>query len=261
MKKNAASRPLCRLVGLAAGLLVSGLVTTAGAGNWDSNQCVACHEVEDLSISLGHSMGEWRASAHARGGVGCEKCHGGDASSKDAKAAHNGVLSSSDPKSMVNIHNLSATCGSCHEEQYNAYKGTVHAKEVKHDADAATCLTCHGSMATSYPSPRELNTRCSVCHDKPVEARSALSWLSSAKTHLVKARRALDEAKTVVPDWHAGAVERFHQMEKDYDAIALQWHKFDMEASIKQSRDLLNLGKLLEEEATLKVKMAREKAR
>lgn len=43
--------------------------------------------------------------------------------------------------------------------------------------------------------------------------------------------------------------------------IALHWPKFDMEASIKQNRDRLQLGKLLEERASLKVKMAEEKAR
>lgn len=223
-----------------------------------ANQCVACHQVEELSISLGHSMSEWRASSHARSGVACEKCHGGNPTARDAKAAHEGVLASSDPASKVSTQNVAATCGSCHEDEWKAFRSTVHAKEITKEGDAATCLTCHGSMATSYPSPRELSSRCTVCHERPVEARSALSWLSSAKTQLLRARRSLEDAKTVVPEWHEGAVKRFHEMEKILLAISLEWHTFDMEASIKHSRDLLSLGKLLDEEAQLKIKMSKE---
>lgn len=232
----------------------------AEVGGWESNQCVACHQVEQLPISLGHSTSEWQASSHARSGVGCEKCHGGDSSIADVKMAHDGVLPSSDPKSKVSPHNLAATCGGCHERQYAAYKDTVHAKQVEDDGDAATCLTCHGSMATSYPSPRELKARCSVCHEKPVQAQAALSWLAAAKTHLLRARRAIDQARSTAPEWYTGAVARFHSMEKDLASIELEWHKFDTEECLKQSRDLLSLGKLLEEEAHLKVKLKQEMA-
>ncbi len=224
-----------------------------------ANQCVACHQVEELSISLGHSMSEWRASPHARSGVACEKCHGGNPSAREAKAAHEGVLPSSDPASKVSPQNVAATCGSCHEEEWKSFRTTIHAKEITKEGDAATCLTCHGSMATSYPSPRELSSRCTVCHERPVEARSALSWLSAAKTQLLRTHRTLDDAKAVAPDWHEEAVKRFHDMEKILLAISLEWHTFDMEASIKHSRDLLSLGKLLDEEARLKIKMGKEK--
>lgn len=226
---------------------------------WSSNQCVSCHQSELLPLTLGHSMPEWRASAHARGGVSCEKCHGGDASKSDAKAAHAGVLPPSDPKSKVSPHNLAATCGSCHKKEYEAYKGTVHAKEVRDNGDAATCETCHGAMATSLPSPTEINSRCTVCHDRPVEARAALSWLAGAKIQLLRTRRALEEAKTAAPEWYADAKTRFHDMEKGYSELALKWHTFEMESTQQQSRDLLKLGKLLDEEAHLKLKMSKSK--
>jgi len=226
----------------------------------ESNQCVACHQVEQLPISLGHSLTEWRASEHARSGVGCEKCHGGDASARDAKAAHVGVLPSSDRASKVSSHNLAATCGTCHKNEYNAYKNTVHAKEsTDENVDAANCVTCHGSMATSYPTPQELNSRCTVCHERPVEARAALSWLASAKIQLLRTRRTLDTAKEVSPDWHADALKRFHEMERSYEQISLKWHQFNMKDSVHESRNLLGLGKLLDEEARLKMKIDKEK--
>ncbi len=245
---------------VAASAMTAAVQTPATGGEPAPNQCVACHQVEELPISLGHSMSEWRASSHARSGVACQDCHGGDPSIADVTAAHDGVFPSSDPKSKVSHHQLAATCGACHQEQYEAYKSTVHAHVVEGDNDAATCLTCHGSMATSYPSPRELRTRCSVCHERPVQAGAALAWLASTKTHLRRARRAIDEAQTVVPEWYAGAVARFHLMEKELTAIELKWHEFDMESSSSQSRDLLALSKLLEEEARLKIKMSKDKA-
>jgi len=226
---------------------------------WASNQCVSCHQSEMLPLSLGHSMPEWRASAHARGGVGCEKCHGGDSTKSDATAAHAGVLPSSDASSKVSPHNLAATCGSCHQKEYEAYKGTVHAKEVRDNGDAATCGTCHGAMATSLPSPTEINSRCTLCHDRPVQARAALSWLAGAKIQLLRTRRTLEAAKTAAPEWYADAKTRFHDMEKGYAELALKWHTFEMESTQQHSRDLLKLGKLLDEEAHLKMKMSKSK--
>lgn len=224
-----------------------------------ANECVACHDVEHLPITLGHSMSEWRASEHARSGVTCEDCHGGDASIKDVTKAHVGVLPSSDKASKVSPANLAATCGSCHEKQYDAYKTTVHAKPTKDDAETANCVTCHGSMATSYPALQEMNSRCSDCHERRVEARAALSWLVSAKKELLRARRSVDEAKSVVPEWSNDAVARFHSMEKDLEAIEIKWHQFNMEDSIHESRNLLGLAKLLGEEARLKMKIEKEK--
>jgi nitrate/TMAO reductase-like tetraheme cytochrome c subunit len=249
---------------MAAGLVLAaslGLAAVAGAADKaaERNQCVDCHEVEHLPISLGHSITEWRASAHGHAGVGCEKCHGGDPRAHDAEKAHVGVLSATDPKSLVNIHNLAAMCGSCHKEELKAYKSTVHAEEVTKDGEAATCVTCHGAMATSLPSPTELKSRCTVCHDRPVEARAALTWLAAAKTELRRVQRSLETAKTAVPEWHKDALVRFHGMEKDYAEIALKWHTFHMDSSLKKSRDLLELAKLLNEEARLKIKASKEK--
>lgn len=264
MTKNGMQRwaGLAARIGLAAGCaIVLGTAGIAGAQEAapETNQCVACHQVEHLPISLGHSITEWKASAHGRANVGCEKCHGGNASAREADKAHVGVLPASDAGSLVSVQKLAATCGSCHKQEYAAYKTTVHAKEVTKDGEAATCVTCHGSMATSFPSPTELKSRCTVCHDKPVEARAALTWLAAAKTELLRTGRSLEEARTAVPEWHKEALLRFHDMEKRYSEIALKWHTFHMESSLQQSRDLLQLAKLLGEEAKLKIKVSKEK--
>jgi hypothetical protein len=221
----------------------------------EENQCVACHETERLPISLGHSFDEWRVSAHGRVGVACERCHGGDSTAVSAAKAHEGVLATADPKSSVHPTHVAETCGACHQAERDAYSKTVHAKQVKEQRKGATCLTCHGSMAVSLPSPAELRSRCAVCHDKPIEAQTALALLASAKLQLHKVRRTLQANETKEAEWYESAMQRFHEMELRYAAISLQWHTFDTGATARNSRDLLHLVKLLDEEVEVRTKM------
>jgi hypothetical protein len=238
----------------AAVLLLVALAVPA-MGAWEANHCVTCHETERLPISLGHSFEEWRASAHARGGVGCEKCHGGDPSSSDATLAHRGVLPASDAGSLVSPKHLSRTCGACHSKELEAYAGTVHAKEVAEHGRGATCFTCHGSMATSLPSPAELSARCGVCHKKPVQAQAALAVLATAKIRLYRTNRTLAAAKDADPAWQADARRRFHDLERTYRAIQLEWHTFAMEAVLHDTREVLKLTKLLDEETDVRTRL------
>jgi hypothetical protein len=226
---------------------------------WEGNQCVQCHEAEKLPISLGHSFEEWRASNHARAGVGCEKCHGGDASATDENEAHRNVEPALNPQSLVHVSRLVKTCGACHAKERAAYEQTVHARQVAERNAGATCSTCHGSMATSLPSPADLRSRCAVCHDKPVLAQEALSVLAAAKLQLYRTRRAMEAVGSAKDaDWYSGALERFHGMERTYNDISLRWHTFAMKGVLKSSRDLLKLAKLLDEEVRLRNRMDRE---
>ena len=231
------------------------VISTSPAPAATENQCVACHEAEQLPISLGHSFDEWRGSAHGRSGVGCEKCHGGDPRAKDVATAHAGVLPAHDPKSLVSTRNLARTCGGCHQPEYDAYAKTVHAKEVAEKGQGATCYTCHGSMATTLPSASVLSTRCAECHKKSMSAMAALLILSTDRIQLWRTSRTLDEAASVDPQWHGDAVQRLHAMEHDLKSIELTWHTFDLEKVLTQGQDLLKLVKLLDEEA--KVRMHR----
>jgi hypothetical protein len=235
-------------------MMVVALAVPAQAA-FEGNQCVACHEVERLPISLGHSFEEWRASAHARAGVGCEKCHGGDPTASDAAIAHRGVLPVSDAGSLVNPKRLAQTCGACHAQELQAYAGTVHAREVAERGQGATCYTCHGSMATSLPSPAELSARCGVCHKKPIQAQLALAVLATAKIRLYRTKRSLDAAQVADPAWHADARRRFHDLERAYRDIQLKWHTFAMEAVLRDTRDVLKLTKLLDEEVGVKTRV------
>lgn len=246
-------------MGRVGSLIVVVLALAAPAwGAWEQNQCVKCHEAETLPITLGHSFADWRASVHANGGVGCEKCHGGDAAATTMEAAHRGVLPAADRKSMVHPTRLPETCGGCHPKELQAFEGTVHAKQLRKATGGATCFTCHEAMATSLPTPRELGARCAVCHDKPLEAQAALAVLVSAKTQLYRTRRAVEAAKTANPAWYEVAVGRFHDLERDYRGVQVKWHTFATRDVLRDSRDVLKLSQALAEEAGVKIRHGAE---
>lgn len=240
------------IAAVGAAWLVAGVATAAPARARES--CVRCHETERLPISLGHSFEEWKASIHGRAGVGCAMCHGGDPRAATAEEAHRGVLPAADPASTVHPLRLAETCGACHPRELAAYAGTVHARELKTHGKGATCLTCHGAMATSLPSPAELDSRCSVCHVKPVQAQAALAMLAAVKIQLRRTGTAMASAKKTNRKWHAGALGRFHEIEREYAGIQLTWHTFRTGTVLEDSRDLLGLARTLGDEAALKSK-------
>jgi hypothetical protein len=146
-------------------------------------------------------------------------------------------------------------CGSCHAREWDAFKSTVHAKTVGEDDPRATCLTCHDSMATNLPTPAELRTRCAVCHEKSVEAQNALAVLASAKIQLYRTKRKLEEARARDPEWYAGTLQRFHDLEQTFRTIQLEWHTFEMKKVLHDGMNVLKLSKLLDEEARLRAEL------
>lgn len=231
--------------------VVAALALSGAAGAAETNQCVDCHEIEQQPISLGHSFAEWRASGHARAGVTCEKCHGGDPAAKTAAKAHEGVLAAAEKDSLVNPARLPSTCGGCHPTERNAFDKTVHATNLAREGRGATCSTCHGAMATSLPSPHELSTRCAVCHDRPLEVQAALVVLASTKRQLRRTLRTVEATRTSNPDWYARAMERFHGFERVFREIGIEWHTFDTRKVLQDSRDVLRLTNALDEEAEI----------
>jgi hypothetical protein len=235
--------------------LVVLVALAAGArGEWEGNTCVQCHQREVLPVTLGHTFADWRASIHARDGVGCEKCHGGDATADDEAQAHRGVRPATEPESSVHPKRLPATCGSCHKKELEAFNGTVHAQQLAEKGTGATCFTCHEAMATSLPTPREMSARCGVCHDRPMQVQTALTMIAMTKTKLWRTRKALDIARTANPTWHDQAIGRFHDLEREYRDIQLKWHTFRTAEVLDDTRDLVKLADAIAKEADVMIR-------
>jgi HSP20 family molecular chaperone IbpA len=152
-------------------------------------RCAECHLANLNNVPAPGFLSDWQRSAHARRGVGCDKCHGGDPWTDHPTEAHRGVLNSSNARSLVHPANLTLTCGQCHRAIAAAFTDSRHQSLIgAGDAHAPTCATCHGAMRARTVTPTELETRCAGCHpgDSPLAGyplimRTSLERLDAAR--------------------------------------------------------------------------------
>ena len=85
----------------AFGFLLTSLLVLASPAESQQSRCADCHFANPSAPAADH-LADWDFSAHSRNNVGCEKCHGGDASTFEKSLAHRGILNSANAKSPVN---------------------------------------------------------------------------------------------------------------------------------------------------------------
>lgn len=137
------------------------------------NFCTVCHS--DKQVEL-------QDSTHAREGVKCADCHGGDPKAQTVAGAHIGNFRRSfDRKQAVEL------CASCHSDQakmkpygiptdqFALYRTSVHGQKwMEGDARVAVCGDCHGIHRILSPddpkSPvyrENIPQTCGKCHANP----------------------------------------------------------------------------------------------
>jgi Cytochrome c554 and c-prime len=157
-------------------------------------RCASCHLANLAMVPGATHIGDWQRSAHAKRGVGCDQCHGGDPGTYEPRDAHRGVLGPTHPSSPVNRMNLTRTCARCHERNALAFATTLHSSLVEADEGRApTCLTCHGVMAARVPSPETLAAKCAACHP-PGSVRGQYPSLMRAALESLNVQRARADA-------------------------------------------------------------------
>lgn len=198
-------------------------------------RCVSCHLSNRAIVPSPQHLAEWQQSAHAKQGIGCEKCHGGDPWSDQPIVAHRGVIGPASSASPVHRVNLVRTCAPCHMRNAQAFSSTLHQTLVQADERRApTCITCHGAMSARVPSPSALETRCAACHPPgsvreayPGRMRAAVEALNRLSTQAT----ALEGDVARLPD-HGQRVELMLALTYAHstikDAIA-RVHGFDLE--------------------------------
>jgi len=152
----------------------------AHPGDASSTGCVDCHaQVDKKQQAIAEG---WTASVHAKEGVGCADCHGGDPRSDEitvGMAQKNGFLGVPGRDQTV------ALCGGCHAnaermrpyqiatDQYSKYFSSVHGQRllVAKDTRVAICIDCHGSHEikpasdpTAKVYPLNVPDLCASCH-------------------------------------------------------------------------------------------------
>jgi hypothetical protein len=207
--------------------LRTGLQTPTAAS---TNPCAACHLRLVWTRSAITHVDQWVTSRHALYRVGCEKCHGGDATTSDQAVAHRGVTNSADRSSAVHRTALPATCGRCHRSEARAFAQSAHQGLLSRgDATVPTCTSCHSSMAADVPSPAALENQCLHCHDNRQDrarvARRELEDVTRLRRTLRKAK--LDIAAVMDPGRRTSLTAQWTDADKSIRSVVAGMHAFD----------------------------------
>ena len=185
-------------------IVLAGLLLPASLAQAQSSSCAGCHFANPTAPEPYH-LSAWERSAHGRNNVGCETCHGGDASTYESFLAHRGILHSSNPASPVHANNLPVTCGRCHAGPFVRFQNSQHFALLKHgDTRGPTCTTCHDSVGSQVPSPRILEANCQRCHgpkgvaprvERAAAARTLLEEVSDSREMLNAVRPLIERMR------------------------------------------------------------------
>jgi cytochrome c7-like protein len=196
-----------------------------------ANKCAACHLQLVWTLSATTHVDEWVTSKHAAYRVGCERCHGGNATTSNANAAHRGVVASADRSSTVHRMALPQTCGGCHPAAATAFARSIHDELLQQgNPRAPTCTTCHTSMATEVLAPGALEQRCRECHARDPSERAAAARRQIEE--LTRLRRSLARAKLEIAGIsdlpkREGLLAQWHEADISLRAAASGFHGFD----------------------------------
>jgi hypothetical protein len=153
-----------RATTIAALLLAGAVGVPAAEAQIPRSTCADCHYARPEAPAQDHLF-NWDRSPHGANNIGCERCHGGDATTFEALAAHRTILDSGNPKSPVHRRNLPTTCGGCHVGPFVAFQDSRHYQLLEEGRQhGPTCSTCHDAVAGRLLSPRGLESRCASCH-------------------------------------------------------------------------------------------------
>lgn len=172
-----------------AAVFVFGLLACAGWGgaSWGAvpqkppDSCVTCHRAQE-----GDTRGpaaEFQNDIHAKRGLSCADCHGGDPTSNDPSVAMDPGRGFVGKPARQDIPQF---CARCHADpaymrrynpnlptdQYSKYQTSQHGKRnAQGDQDVAVCTSCHdahGILSKKDPASPVYSTNipgtCATCH-------------------------------------------------------------------------------------------------
>lgn len=118
--------------------------------------CASCHEKATASYQASHHAGAQRSGNAAA--AKCGDCHG-----------KHGIVPMNDPQSPLQRGKVEDTCGTCHAQEAQDYKASVHgAAMAKGMHEAPTCTDCHGEHVITGLKPQAGTTAaagvCARCH-------------------------------------------------------------------------------------------------
>ncbi len=237
------------------------VVPSAAPPGWAGNSCVDCHRrsetIRELPAWYQDQFIHWYGSVHAKKGVTCDKCHGGDPTRAGKKPAHQALKPVTDSQSPVYFKNLPETCGACHRGVYRQFIQSRHYKNLKEDRLGPTCTTCHGfQMDIGGVAPIQLAGRCTVCHNarsgnKPQVAdqtRHALEEVARTEHAILRSGLAIE--LLAEPGGDTPAMQaRLDALRQRLRATGELWHTFNLNAFEKELAQIQAQAQKVFEEA------------
>lgn len=142
--------------------------------------CIQCHGGQEGR--LGAPVGQWQTSIHAKNGISCHDCHGGDPSdfamAMDPSRGFIGVPQYTE---------VPAFCARCHLGVGEDYAASAHGQAL--DRGGPQCVVCHGNHTVVKASIELINEQsCSRCHsyERAAQVKQAISETEGTLTQLDK---------------------------------------------------------------------------
>ncbi len=136
----------------------------------EDNACYTCHKA--LGWKFGELATNWERSVHAKNGVTCSKCHGGDpniplGNVNDLSTTEFREITLSSMYYQENFvgapkkEKVQELCKLCHSEQYKMYVDSPMGALFLANKGGPSCVYCHGAHENHIP-----NTKiCEDCHN------------------------------------------------------------------------------------------------
>ncbi|HEX4946532.1 MAG TPA: cytochrome c3 family protein [Blastocatellia bacterium] len=229
-----------------------------------NNNCVDCHSRARASLQLTTKYAEWHMSLHRDKGIGCEKCHGGDASAKEMVKAHVGMLPPKEVSSSLHAKNLPNTCGTCHKEIANSFVESKHYQNLSSAGLGPSCNTCHAHMASEVIYlPDQAAKLCASCHDStnallpkrpeiPGQAEETIQALKRAKFVVSWADRLLEQAQGKKMEV-AEAAREMKVVRAMLAESKISWHAFNLGVVRKKADAAFEEGTKVKDELRKKL--------
>ncbi len=171
------------LICFAVSVLAASLTATGPAQAATRNSCLDCHSY--MGRASLRVVAEWKDGIHAKKGILCTDCHGGNSSDPSMGAMRNAP----DFKGTPRKQDIPALCAKCHANpkymrqfnvssmsQFAEYKQSVHGKRLLEEGDVkvAACTDCHGThgirakddvLSSVYKT--NIPKTCAKCHADP----------------------------------------------------------------------------------------------
>jgi hypothetical protein len=212
-----------------------------------------CHE-DVIRKRASDNFQQWSDSLHSEYYVTCDACHGGDPTAKTEAGAHATMKGPNDPNSSIYFKNIPDTCGKCHAEELDHFKNTMHFQRLRSESLAPSCSTCHKPHTFKVLKASELIPLCSVCHNQkdniatasvPQDAKLALEKANEFQAEVIKARKAVEEAKASGADVSSAQLD-LDKATSVMNDIPFLWHAFNLKDFDSQVKSGIDFAKRAE---------------